>query len=154
MYFLIQYLNYHIIFSESTCADEVATVASNTFIFGSKTSLNGLPVSSNGQRIIKPNTITANLENRRCNGEIQNDRKKNAVVQNKNVLHNRVRSPVPRSATSSSCGGLMLSQSKKPWFINTTRNQSSLDEMKELNLEIWNERKSASDQQLDKDVLY
>ena len=148
-------MHFHIIFSESinTCPDEVATVASNTFIFGSKTSLNGRPVSSNGQRNNKPSTITANLEHRRCNGEFQNDGKKN-VVQNKNILHNRVRSPVPRSATSSTFGGLMLSQSNKPWFINMTRNQSSLDEMKELNLEMWKERTSASDQQLDKDVLY
>ena len=145
----------YLIFSESinTCGDEVATVASNTFIFGSKTSLNGLPVSNKGQKINTPNTITANLENRRCNGEFQNDGKKN-VVKNKIALPNSVRSPIPSSAKSSSFGGLLLSQSNKPWFINTTRNQSSLDEMKELNLDMWKERTNASDQQLDKDVLY
>ena len=145
----------YLIFSESinTCGDEVATVASNTFIFGSKTSLNGLPMYKKGQRINTPNTITANLENRRCNGEFQNDGKKNAA-KNEIALPNSAMSPIPRSTTSSLFGGLVLSQSNKPWFINTTRNQSSLDEMKELNLDMWKERTSASDQQLDKDVLY
>ena len=131
----------------------MATVASNTFIFGSKTSLNGVPVSNNGPRAKKPSTITANLEKRRRNGEFQNDVKKNAVPNN-NGNHGKVQSPVPRSSTSSSFGGSMLSHGNKPWFINTTRNQSSLDDMKELHLDMWKERASASDQQLDKDVLY
>ena len=145
-------------FSESitTCADEIATVASNTFIFGSKTSLNGIPVSNSRPKNNKPNTtVTAKLENkRRCNGEFQNDRKKNEGQNKNRVPNNKVTSPtvVPISSSSSSYGGSVLSQATKPWFI-ATRNQSSLDEMKELNLEMWNER-SGSNHQLDKDVLY
>ena len=127
-------------------------MASNTFIFGSKTSLNGIPVSNNGARNNKPHKMTANIDNKRCKSEFQIDRKKNAGINKNSVPNNRIRSPVPRSSASSSFGGSVLSQSNKPWFV-ATHDPSSFDEMKELNPGMWKDS-STSDQQLDKDVLY
>ena len=131
-------------------------MASNTFIFGSKTSLNGIPVANNGPRKDAPRTITEHLENKRCNGEFQNGRKKNVGLK-KSVPNNRIIStPAPRSSSSSNFGGSsVLSQgSSKPWFIATHNDEASLDEMKELNLEMWKDNHTSSNQQIDKDVLY
>merc|ERR1712150_167498 len=128
--------------SSNACGDEIATVASNTFIFGSKTSLNGIPVSNakEARGIKKSNTITEKLESRRRTGEFQSDRKKN-VGQNKGIPNNRVRSPIPRSSSSSSScfGGSVLSQANKPWFIASRDPSSLLDEMKGINLNMWKE---------------
>lgn len=147
--------NFFLFFSDSTdpCGDEVATVASNTFIFGSKTSLNGFPVrnSTEVRGVKKSNTITEKLESRRRTAGFQSERKKN-VNHNKGVPNNRVRSPIPRSSSSSSSfGGSVLSQANKPWFIATRDPSSLIDEMKEMNPINF---KEGDDKQLDKDVLY
>ena len=156
------------LYSESinTCADEIATVATDTFIFGSKSNLSclngGLILNqdigkSGGINSSFSNNNTAIVSNQqRCNGELQNDRKKN-VGRLSNASHSRRSSSfnVASSSSSSNFGGSALnlsSQSKKPWFI-ATRDDSSLDELKELNLGMWKEN-SRSEQQLDRDVLY
>ena len=99
----------------------------------------------------KSNTITQKLESRRRAAGFQSERKKN-VNQNKGVPNNRVRSPIPRSSSSSSSfGGSVLSQANKPWFIATRDPSSLIDEMKEMNPINF---KEGDDNQLDKDVLY
>ena len=154
--------------SMNTCADDIATVASNTFIFGSKTSLNGAPVMSSiatRNNITTPNRRHGSLRNKYNDntvGEFQNNRKKDVDnVQMKNtglVAENhkrRVSSPIPRCSSATSFRGSITSPSNsvsKPWFI-ASRNPPSLDELKELTLEIGKDN-PYSNQQLDKDVLY
>ena len=150
----------------NTCADDIATVASNTFIFGSKTSLNGAPVISSiatRNNITTPNRRNGSLRNKNNDiavGEFQNDRKKDVdrvqMTNNGFVAKNqkrRVSSPIPRCSSAASFRGSITSSSNsKPWFI-ASRNPPSLDELKELTLEIGKDN-PYSNQQLDKDVLY
>ena len=164
MYLLI-YVSFH---SESvnTCADEIATVATDTFVFGSKSNLSGVNGGlvlnqdirkSGGINSSYSNNNTATVSNQQqCYGELQFDRKKN-VGRFSNASQSRRSSSFNVASTSSSSnfGGSALnlsSQSKKPWFI-ATRDDSSLDELKELNLGLWKEN-SKSERQLDRDVLY
>ena len=152
----------------NTCADDIATVASNTFIFGSKTSLNGATaISSIATRnnITTPNRRNGSLRNKNNDiavGEFQNDRKKDVdkvqMTNNGLVAKNHIRrvsSPIPRCSSAASFRGSITSPSNsvsKPWFI-ASRNPPSLDELKELTLEMGKDN-PYSNQQLDKDVLY
>ena len=143
-------------FSESvnTCADDIATVATDTFVFGSKSSLTGSTPALNygAGKAQQYKTAATNFGNKgyNKNGEFQIDRRKNVEQLTKNELLNNRRSSFS-AASSSSFGGSALShQAKKPWFI-ATRDDSSLDEMKELNLSLWKARRG---QPIDKDVLY
>merc|ERR1712150_457153 len=133
--------------SMNTCAYDIATVASNTFIFGSKTSLNDARVISGiatRNIITTPNRRNGSLRNKNNDnavGEFQNDRKKdvdNVQMKNtgfvaKNHKH-RVSSPIPRCSSAASFRGSITSPSNsvsKPWFI-ASRNPPSLDELKEV----------------------